>query len=246
MVVSFVIYGQSFFLSLICSSNICVNREKLSQDGKKSCIKTVLRFILFRANRSESISRITLLELLGKLDAAYKKQANAVLYHANNALKTQFGLTLLTVPSESSKSNYYVINNSKSPMLYSALSNITSDRGYKGFVYVILTILFTAPHRQASAQNLLNNIRQIDSRFPASVARKGKSSSSSATFSFPIPELRDTFEGLLGRMKKVLNFVFINAARTKERYVVSLFIKTCWVARPNNSSSLLFINVTYE
>ena len=64
--------------------------DSLSIDVKNICIKSVVRYVIFRANRNESIARTTFAEIIGKVDESYKKYLNPCLFHANQVLVEQF------------------------------------------------------------------------------------------------------------------------------------------------------------
>lgn len=170
----------------------------LSLDSQTLCVKTIVRLLVMKGTRKESLNRTHLSETLGKLDANYKKHIDAVLLESQKVLEGVFGYTVVTAKS-GAKDELFVLNIIKSSQLLSTLSEVADeDAAFTGFCYVIFQILFTSPGRYSDAETILQRLRKVDPRFPETLLAKNATNKRSN----PVPELNDDFLGLMGRMRK--------------------------------------------
>ena len=194
-------------LSVVVINKMTVeeNQEKkwntLTVDSQTLCVKTVVRLLLMKGARKESLNRTHLGDTLGKLDPNYKKHIDAILLESQKVLEGVFGYTVVSARS-GAKDELFVLNIIQSSQLLSTLSEIADeDAAFTGFCYVIFQIIFTSPGRYSDAQTILQKLRKVDSRFPETLLAKSSTAAASKR-SNPVPELSDDFLGLMGRMRK--------------------------------------------
>ena len=182
-----------------------VKWQNLSSDAKAVCIKTVVRFLVMKGARKESVTRAHISDCLGKVDSNYKKHLDMVLVESQKVLNENFGYTVTTGDEvrgcEGKKELLYVCNNLKSPLLLTTLSNLAEEEAaFTGFSFAIFQILFTSTGKAADAKSILQKIRKLDSRFPETLLGKGKDNANRRAN--PVPELKEDFLGLMDIMKR--------------------------------------------
>ena len=173
---------------------------KMSEDQRNKCCRLVVRLLLMKAARNESVTRAVVADVLASFDPIYKKHVSVVISEAKVILSATFGYNLLCgsqISLNGRRDEFYLVNELDSPTLYAVLaeSRKINDNAFVGFVYVILQIIFSSPGRKCDVRTLLRNVRKIDNRFPEMVV-KGKDKSTA------ISELEVDFLSLLARMKK--------------------------------------------
>ena len=196
------------------------NWNKLNHDAQNLCVKRVVRYILFRSSKKETISRDKVADVLNTIDSTYKRLINPCLQKASKLLKDDFGYDLILesdiigLESTKTKSNYYLMNSLKSFQLANILANLNHDKANTAFCYIVLVAIFTSPNRIANIESIISNLRLIDPRLQNTLATannsKARSSISSqtsehnaASTKVSVPELKNDFVGLIQRMKKV-------------------------------------------
>ena len=166
-----------------------------------------------------------MLKVLKEIDPTYSSCANNVLQIVKVELKNTFGYNLSSNadPLVPKGTEFIVFNGLLSPQLQDILSDSasTTNKAWMGFVFVVLQIVNSSPKKTIDNHSLLSKLREIDGRFPESVAKaKGSSSTSSSKMAdIPIPELGADFPGLMKRM-------------VSERYVT--VVKTAGAGRPTD------------
>lgn len=185
--------------------------DGLAKDAKQQCLKAVARLFLTKGARAEVITRTVVGETLAKVndsDGAYKKHINAVILAVQIELMSNFGFQITTgvnlPPGKGKKDEYHLVNRVKSVKLQEVLAELTPNDAYMGFVFVVMQVLNTAPGKKLDQDAILRNVRKIDGRFPETLVQRGKGDSS-----LSVPELNNSFTGLLTRMEK-------------ERYIVKV------------------------
>jgi len=174
--------------------------DGLSKDVKSQCLKAVVRLLMTKAARGEPVTRANLSEVLGKVgDGAYKKHVSMAV---NNAAQEVFSMSGFQLSSclhmKGRKDEYILFSRLKSPKLQEVLAELSSNDAYLGFVFVVLQIINTASGRKLELDAILRQLRKIDNRFP-DVERGGGSKKGDTC---AVPELKDSFTGLITRMEK--------------------------------------------
>ena len=174
--------------------------DGLSKDVKSQCLKAVVRLLMTKAARGEPVTRANLSEVLGKVgDGAYKKHVSMAV---NNAAQEVFSMSGFQLSSclhmKGRKDEYILFSRLKSPKLQEVLAELSSNDAYLGFVFVVLQIINTASGRKLELDAILRQVRKIDNRFP-DVERGGGSKKGDTC---AVPELKDSFTGLITRMEK--------------------------------------------
>lgn len=207
--------------------------QNLSKDAQKMCLKTLVRYFLFRASKGETITRVVIAEQLSKA-GDFKAHVAAATHHASVILEREFGYVVVNgsdiigntedKPSDkasekSERSNNYFICNSKtdSPRLLHALVDSRGDAAWVGFMYAVLSLILVSPNNRAKLEDIRRQLRVIDSRFPETSTKTTRGSSrvdkdeddpedakrGRDGKTVAVPELQDELEGLIARMKKV-------------------------------------------
>lgn len=166
---------------------------------RDQCLKTVVRLFLTKGAQGEPVSKTAVRDALGKIDADYKKHATCVILAASSELRTFFGYRVTVGKTlgvdKGKKEDLYLVNINQSAALQEILAELNPSDAYMGFVFIVLQILNTAPGKKMDGDGVLKNIRRIDDRFPDSV----KTSKADGA---AVPELGDSFAGLMARMQK--------------------------------------------
>lgn len=182
------------------------NWNKQTKDAQDLCIKRVMRFVLYRSSDKEhQITRDKIGDVLTEIDGSYKNLTTPCIHHVQEILKKDFGYALTEqsdiIGIEATKSkSYYLINDMQSQELHKILASVNHDACFIGFCYIVLVAVYTSVNSQAKVKDVLSSVRQIDSRFPATLPDDMKKRSTTAV---AVPELKLDFIGLLSRMKKV-------------------------------------------
>ena len=71
------------------------NWNKLNVDAQNLCIKRLVRYILFRSSKKETITRDKLADVLNAIDTTYKKVLNPCLQKVTTILRNDFGYDLI-------------------------------------------------------------------------------------------------------------------------------------------------------
>jgi hypothetical protein len=185
--------------------------NKLNRDAKNLCVKSVVRLFLMKGARGTVVTRANITEVLSKCDdgnKSYGKFFNPIMHEAFKSLINTFGYAVtngkyLSRSGEGSKSDFFVVTRLTSPKMQEVLQELQPVPGndaYIGFVFVVLQTLNTAPGMNLDIDSILRTVRKIDPRFPADSERRGGGSKSEGALA--IPDLKDSFSGLIGRMKK--------------------------------------------
>jgi len=176
----------------------------LDETTQKLLLKTAVRVFIMKGGRNEPISRAThICAALSQIDPIHKKHAAAVTCFAQEVLKERFGMGLVseadvvTADAPQNDPKLFVFNILKSPRLAQTLAQNDGDAAFKGFIFLLFHIIWAAPGRKSSPDNLLKEIRQIDDRFPP-FFEKGRGTQ---VGEHAIPELGGTFTFLLNRAK---------------------------------------------
>jgi hypothetical protein len=174
--------------------------DGLSKDVKSQCLKALVRLLMTKAARGEPVTRANLSEVLGKVgDGAYKKHVSMAV---NNAAQEVFSMSGFQLSSclhmKGRKDEYILFSRLKSPKLQEVLAELSSNDAYLGFVFIVLQIINTASGRKLELDAILRQVRKIDNRFP-DVERGGGSKKGDTC---AVPELKDSFTGLIARMEK--------------------------------------------
>ena len=174
--------------------------DGLSKDVKNQCLKAVVRLLMTKAARGEPVTRANLSEVLGKVgDGAYKKHVSMAVNNAAQEVLSMSGLQLTScLDLKGRKDEYILFSRLKSPKLQEVLAELSSNDAYLGFVFVVLQIINTASGRKLELDAILRQVRKIDNRFP-DVERGGGSKRGDTC---AVPELKDSFTGLITRMEK--------------------------------------------
>jgi len=192
---------------------------KLNSEARNLCIKAVVRLFVFKGARGLPVTRANVNEAMAKIaegDAnSYSKHYNLVMNKVMQELET-FGFMLtsgINVPGSEDKKDWYIVNRLRSAKLQEVLSELSPHDAYIGFVWVVSQIIYTSPGRKLDIDSILRAVRKVDRRFPdsdrgeAGGGRGSKASSSSSSSSSngggaAVPDLKDSFSGLIARMKK--------------------------------------------
>lgn len=164
------------------------------------CVVDQLR--LCAGGRKESISRVQIQDVLGKVDQEYRKLYSAVLMKAHSELKNVFGIDLINSGDirgmkEPKKDDFYLTSASKSKKLRVLLARSDKSGAFYGFTLVVLHSILMAPGQKLACRDILRAVRHLEPRFPLDLqVVKG-------TSALAVPELGDDFLGLIGRMRKV-------------------------------------------
>ena len=192
--------------------NQLTEREKrdwitLDEDTQQKLVKIATRVFLFKGSRNESIAKAKdISSAIEKVNVQYKKYTNAAIAESQKVLDNSFGFglisedVLLGASGSNLKTKYMLFSNISSTHLSEVLANqrTQEENAYKGFVWAVTQALFCSPGKRMTAEELLKELRKLDSRFPASISEKDSKNKSTAAYA--VPELGNDFLGLLRRM----------------------------------------------
>eukprot|EP00981_Chlorochromonas_danica_P001138 scaffold249_cov109-Ochromonas_danica.AAC.6 len=137
------------------------------------------------------------------VDAEYKQHITAVVVQVQQVLYDSAGYLLVSADSLTSaqatkKDLFYLISALPCPSLREALieANSSSRLAYDGFMTIVFYSILTTDRHAITCQDLLHNIRKIESRFPDRLVSKSQRTAA------PVAELEDSFLDLLERMQK--------------------------------------------
>ena len=211
------LYDIQFSTELKLSEKDAMLWTHLNDEVQKLCLKSVIRSILFRSSRNETITRAQIGEVITTVGGAAKlvdkRHTTAILYHANEILKKDFGYHLLCLndlrieDGKDDKTTYYLQTTITSSRLLKALAELNQDKAYQGFAYVVFAILFTQPNRRCTLETLSERLREVDDRFPSTIEKPNRTSLSSSSMA-PVEELKADLHDLINRMKKVSPLYF--------------------------------------
>ena len=169
--------------------------------------------------RKEPISRKVISDELAKLDPAYKSFVSIVVNRVRAALSdgcTGYVLVggdevLAASGYEGKKDEFYLVNGLSSSRLQQALAGAKLQGGghpaENTFFLMVFFAILTSPGQRISFDQLLQQLHQVDSRFPQTLDHKHHTAAASAVAkvagNLALPELGDDVVGLLARMKKV-------------------------------------------
>ena len=195
--------------------------KNLSKDVQNLCVKTLVRFFLFRASKGEIITRTAIADQLTKAggESNFRSHAVAAIHYANEVLEREFGYVLVNAsdivgyneekfsskPTDKAgekggserterNNNFFVVNNmTSSPRLLHALvDSRQEDAALVGFMYAVFTIVFVSENNHVRVEALRRQLRAIDDRFPQTASKAVRTASSASTVA--VPELKDELE----------------------------------------------------
>lgn len=193
--------------------------KNLSKDAQNLCVKTLVRFFLFRASKNEIITRTAIAEQLtkaGNESTNFRNHASAAKYFANEILEREFGFTVVNASdiigynddksNEKSNekvernNNYFIVNKmTSSPRLLHALVDSRhKDSALIGFMYTVFTIIFVSENNLVRVEDLRRELRIIDDRFLQTASKSTRVAGATVA----VPELNEELEGLIARMRK--------------------------------------------
>jgi hypothetical protein len=178
----------------------------LDETLQEQLVRTAVRVLLMKGGRNEMVSRSTHVgAALGAIDPRYKKFLNAVMNKAQEALLKVFGMGLINESSvlgaePTASGKVLLFDGMNSSRLKRVLAENDQDAAFKGFVFVVTHAVWAAAGRKLPLEALLQEIRQLDPRFPVTTLTSdtGRKGGKGVT---AIPELGDDFHGLMQRAK---------------------------------------------
>jgi hypothetical protein len=186
--------------------------SSLSEDAQDLCVKAIFRLCFFKGTKNEPLTRTQMNDVLGRLEGDYKRHLNAILSRVQKQLLECTGYFLVNGEAiigykYGKRDEFYLINSLSERSQRAVRAELMTDKeaAFAGLRFVLFHILANSPGGKAAINDLLRDLRGLDSRFPQTIGRttgRGSASSAAASSLPPIPQLGDTLQELLARLRR--------------------------------------------
>lgn len=170
------------------------NFNRLPEDARNACIGAVIRLMLCRATKNETVTRARISDTLKGVHSASGSCISVVLKEAKKSLLDTFGLLLVEgsqVPASGAEGSkfLYLVNTLRTPNFMRLLSDSLDfpELSFRGTLFVALHAIFAAPGRCLDLGSLVKRLKEVDRNIPDIAAQPAhkvprKSTSDSGIF----------------------------------------------------------------